>query len=53
MLVTEGVNTNQSISNTFGIDNDLNITKFDIVYQNNTQRIFKIIQNLKENLERT
>ena len=46
VLATDGVNTNESVSNTFEIDNDLNITEFKVIYQNNTERIFKIdVQN--------
>ena len=43
VLVTDGVNTNESvINNTFEVDNDLNITKFFVVYSNQTERIFEI-----------
>ena len=36
---------NSSSSSVFEIDNDLNITKFDVVYSNQTQRIFRIFVN--------
>jgi len=46
VLVTDGLRTNESIINqSFEIDNDLQIRNFSIVYQNNTERIFKIILN--------
>ena len=45
VLVTDGVNTNESVSDIFEIDNDLQITDFNVVYQNNTERVFKIDLN--------
>jgi hypothetical protein len=46
VLVTDGVLTNESIMNaTFEVDNDLQIKNFSIVYQNNTERVFKIALN--------
>ncbi len=42
VLATDGFNTNYTISDAFGIDNDLNITELKVVYQNNTERVFKI-----------
>jgi hypothetical protein len=45
ILATDGFNTNSSTSNSFSIDNDLKINNFDIVYQNNTGRIFRIALN--------
>ncbi len=46
VIVTDGVRTNESVMNaTFEIDNDLQIKNFSIVYQNSTERIFKIALN--------
>ena len=46
VLATDGVNTNFSLMNrTFEIDNDLQIRNFSIIYQNNTEAIFRIILN--------
>jgi|SRR3989344_154853 len=46
VLVTDGVLTNESVlTNTFSVDNDLQIRNFSVVYQNNTERIFKIVLN--------
>jgi|SRR3989344_2379068 len=46
VLVTDGIRTNESIINqSFEIDNDLQIKNLSVIYQNNTQRIFKIILN--------
>ena len=46
VLATDGINTNYTVANqTFEIDNDLQINEFRIVYQNNTERVFKIALN--------
>ncbi len=51
ILATDGINTaNASSASVFEIDNDLNVTKFDIVYSNLTERVFRIILNNTENL---
>ncbi|MEK6953760.1 MAG: hypothetical protein AABX01_02040 [Candidatus Micrarchaeota archaeon] len=43
VLATDGFNTaNTSSNSVFEIDNDMNVTKFSIVYANLTQRIFRI-----------
>jgi len=46
IIATDGINTAHDTSDkTFEIDNDFNITKFDVVYSNYTERIFKIQLN--------
>jgi hypothetical protein len=45
VLATDGVNTNSAISESFSIDNDLSINDFKVVYQNNTERIFRFDVN--------
>lgn len=46
VLVTDGVLANESVMNqTFEVDNDLQIKSFLVVYQNNAERIFKIVLN--------
>ncbi len=46
VLATDGVLTNESImSLPFEVDNDLQIKNFSVVYQNNTERIFRIVLN--------
>lgn len=41
VLVTDGFNTNYTVSEPFTIDNDLSIDDLRVIYQNNTQRIFR------------
>jgi hypothetical protein len=41
VLVTDGMNTNSSVSNPFSIDNDLQINNASVIYSNDTERVFK------------
>lgn len=46
VLASDGINTNYTVTNsTFEVDNDLQIKYLDAVYQNNTQRVFRIELN--------
>ena len=46
VLATDGVRTNSSImTSVFTIDNNLQVKNFSVVYQNNTERVFRIVLN--------
>jgi len=41
ILATDGINTNSTISGLFSVYNDLTINELNVIYQNNTNRIFR------------
>jgi hypothetical protein len=46
ILATDGFNTgNDTSDNLFEIDNDMNVTEFDVIFTNETQRVFRVVIN--------
>ncbi len=45
LLVTDGINTNSTVSDAFDINNDLQISDLNVVYQNTTERVFRFSIN--------